>query len=121
MNWFSGLLVIPLGEQTGYVHLSYTSRYENYLLIRIKDGVVVESEEMDLDAYMDFKSRQFEEFKSTPEYKALYKELSEGSEPGEDFDLEGFIFQMGEFTHKIDIPFKSHDKPKNSAVVSSND
>jgi hypothetical protein len=110
MDWFSGLLVVPLGEQTGYVHLSYASQYEKYLLIRIKNGLVLESTEMQLKGYMDYKVRQFESFKLTSEYEALYKELSKDSEPDDDFDLDGFIFQMGGFTHKIDIPFKSPNR-----------
>lgn len=114
MHWFSGLLVVPLGERTGYVHLSYASQYEKYLLIRIKNGLVKESTEMNLDEYMDYKVRQFAKFKLTSEYEDLYKELSKDSEPSEDFNLEGFIFEMGRFTHKIDIPFKSPNKSSNT-------
>ncbi len=118
MDWFSGLLVVPLGERIGYVHLSYASQYERYLLIRIKNGLVKESDELDFEEYMSFKSRQFEVFKATPEYEALYNELGKDSELGDDFDVEGFIFQMGGFTHKIDIPFKSPNKSSNSDAAS---
>lgn len=107
MDWFSGLLVVPVGKRTGYVHLSYASQYERYLLIRVENGLVQESSEMNLEEYMNFKIRQFEKFKSTPEYEVLYQELSKDREPSGDFDIEGFIFQMGGFTHKINIPFKS--------------
>jgi hypothetical protein len=118
MGWFSGLLVVPLGERTGYVHLSYASQYERYLLIRIENGLVKESAEMNHEEYVDFKVRQFEQYRTTPEYEALYKELSKDSEPGDDFNLEGFIFQMGGFTHKIDIPFKSPNKSSNADAAS---
>jgi hypothetical protein len=118
MDWFSGLLVVPLGKQTGYVHLSYASQYEKYLLIRIKNGLVKESSEMRLEEYMDYKVRQFEKFKLTSEYEDLYKELSKDSEPSENFNLEGFIFEMGGFTHKIDIPFKSPNKSSNTDAAS---
>ena len=121
LDWFSGLLVVPLGEKTGYVHLSYASQYENYLLFRIGNGQVLESVEMELEEYMDFKTRQFEIFKDTPEYETIYRELSEGRQPGDDFDLEGFIFQMGEFTHKINIPFMPPSKSSNLNDVSNTD
>ena len=119
MDWYSGLLVVPLGERTGYVHLSYASQYEKYLLIRIKNGLVKESTEMKLEEYMDYKARQFEKFKLTSEYEDLYKELSKDSEPNEDFNLEGFIFEMGGFTHKINIPFKSPNKSSNTDAESA--
>jgi hypothetical protein len=114
MDWFSGLLVVPIGKRTGYVHLSYASQYESYLIIRINNGLVQESTEMDLKEYMDYKVRQFEVYKISPEYESLYSELSKDSEPDDTFDLEGFIFQMGEFTHKIDIPFIPPDKSSNT-------
>ncbi|WP_444909431.1 hypothetical protein [Microbulbifer sp. TRSA005] len=110
MDWFSGLLVVPLGKRTGYVHLSYASRYENYLVIRIKSGRIVESAQMNSDEYLDFKTRQFKVFKSTSEYKALYEELSKDGGSEDEFDLESFIFQMGGFTHKVDVPFESPNK-----------
>ena len=113
MDWFTGLLVVPLGKRTRYVHLSYASQYENYLLIRIKDGLVLESDEMNLEEYMAFKVRQFEAFKATPAYEARYKVLSKISDHADDFDLEGFIFKMGGFTQNIDIPFKSPNKSSN--------
>lgn len=113
MDWFTGLLVVPLGKRTRYVHLSYASQYENYLLIRIKDGLVLESDEMDLEEYMAFKVRQFEAFKATPAYEARYKVLSRISDRADGFDLEGFIFKMGGFTQNIDIPFKSPNKSSN--------
>jgi len=105
MNWFSGLLVIPKGERTGYVHLSYASQYEKYLLLRVKDGSISESAEMNLDEYMKYKQRQFSKYKKTTEYKIQIEELRKDSETGDDFDLEGFMFQMGGFTQTINIPF----------------
>lgn len=109
VDWFSGLLVIPLGKQTGYVHLSYASQYQKYLLIRVKNGLVLESSEMKLEEYLDYKVLQFEKFKLTSEYKALYKELNKGTKPN-NLDIEKFIFRMGGFTHKIDIPFNPPNK-----------
>ncbi len=121
MDWFSGLLVAPLGERTGYVHLAYASQYEKYLLIRIQDGTVSESAQMSLEEYTAFKGRQFEVFKTTTEYEAIYKELSKESEPEDNLNLEGFIFAMGGFTQKINIPFKLSNESLQSTEKASAD
>lgn len=107
MDWFSGVLVVPLGDLVEYVHLSYASLYEKYLLIRIKNGRVVEAAEMSYEEYMGYKVRQFEKFKASSEYKNIYNELSKDRDFSEGFDLEEFIFEMGEFTLKMNVPFKS--------------
>lgn len=41
--WYSGELVIPRGKMLEYVHLGYASRYEQYLVISIKNGNVVDT------------------------------------------------------------------------------
>ena len=107
MDWYSGLLVIPKGEELAYVHQGYSSIYEKYLLIKISEGKIKETVEMTDQEYLSYKIRQFEEYKKTPEYLQVLNELTEDSKPDDDFDNEGFIFRIGEFTQKIDIPFKS--------------
>jgi hypothetical protein len=44
-SWFSGRLVVPLGEQTQYVHMGYESKYERYLVLYVERGVIVRREE----------------------------------------------------------------------------
>lgn len=43
--WFSGKLVVPLGEQLQDVHLGYDSKYERYLILYVKRGVIVRRQE----------------------------------------------------------------------------
>lgn len=42
-HWYSGILTIPQGEMTKYVHMGYLSRYERELLIAIENGIVVDT------------------------------------------------------------------------------
>lgn len=104
MNWFSGLLVVPRGKRIAYVHLSYASLYESYLLLKIKNGSLIESASLTFKDYIKYKRKQFELYKQTEDYKAQIKKLSKDLEPGSDFDLEGFLFQWGKFAQFIDIP-----------------
>ena len=43
--WFTGQLLVPRGKQLKYVHMGYASEYERYLLISVKNGLVVKQEE----------------------------------------------------------------------------
>jgi len=40
-DWFTGELKAPTGKLLDYVHMGYASRYASYLLLELKDGVVV--------------------------------------------------------------------------------
>jgi hypothetical protein len=40
-DWYSGTLTVPRGKLVEYVHAGYASRYEKYLIMEIKEGVVV--------------------------------------------------------------------------------
>ncbi len=43
-HWFSGTLRIPQGKQLEYVHMGYGSKYEQDLLLKLRNGVVVGKE-----------------------------------------------------------------------------
>jgi hypothetical protein len=99
-KWFDGLLVIPTGKMTRYVHMGYASTYEKYLLIRVQDGEVIKERSYNQEEYQDFKKRQFEAFKKTKAYRALLKELKKEDSPD---DLEG----MADFLFMYDTKFTS--------------
>ena len=40
-EWFSGQIVVEMGELIKYVHMAYYSEYEKYMLIDIKEGNVI--------------------------------------------------------------------------------
>jgi hypothetical protein len=46
-DWFTGVLVIPQGKQTKYVHMGYQSVYERYVLLVLKKGQVVTRVDLD--------------------------------------------------------------------------
>lgn len=99
--WYSGVLVIPVGEMKNYVHLDYASNYENYILLKISNGNLVQSKKFTLSEYQQFKQKMFQLYKQTKEYKKLYKKLSKY--PDKDFDLEGFIYQRGNFYQYVNV------------------
>lgn len=41
-DWYSGVLRIPKGKLLKYIHMGFASVYEQELLIKIKNGIVVD-------------------------------------------------------------------------------
>lgn len=73
-DFYSGVLICPFGEVLQYVHMGYSSIYENYRLIEIKDGNYIKEKEVDSEEFMSIKISHYEHFKKTPEYKKQLEE-----------------------------------------------
>ncbi len=52
-DWVSGILRVPRGQMTRYVHMGFESEYEKELLITVEGGVVKEMREADGGATRD--------------------------------------------------------------------
>jgi hypothetical protein len=39
-KWFTGRLVVPLGEMFEYIHMGFDSKYERYLVFSVEDGAI---------------------------------------------------------------------------------
>ena len=50
-DWFSGQLVIEMGELIEYVHMGYSSQYEKYMLIDIEKGNVISKKTISGEEY----------------------------------------------------------------------
>lgn len=76
-SFYSGLLICPSGKMLEYIHMGYSSVYENYDLIELKDGVNVKSKKFTAEEFMDYKREYFKYFKKTDEYKQKANEFKE--------------------------------------------
>jgi hypothetical protein len=77
INWFCGLIHIPLGELAGSIqigHIPYPI-YENYFLIEVQNGNVTRELYLNNDQYIEFRKRQFELFRQTDEYIEMFERL----------------------------------------------
>ncbi|GAB3727003.1 hypothetical protein GCM10028862_02980 [Luteimonas pelagia] len=74
-DWYSGALIVPQGEITGYVHMGYGSSYESYQVLRIESGRVVEHVILSDDEFVQYKDKKFNEFSATEEFKVQFEEL----------------------------------------------
>ncbi|HTE34719.1 MAG TPA: hypothetical protein VK666_30280 [Chryseolinea sp.] len=75
ISWISGILVLPYGKIKNYVHMGYASTYSHYILLEVDNGVLKKEKQLDGDRYDAFKTRQFEAFKLTDEYKTLKADM----------------------------------------------
>lgn len=78
-DFYNGVLISPSGEILNYVHMGYSSTYENYHLFEIKDGNLVKQEKLSAEEFTKLKWQHFEHFKKTNEYKTMLDEMISSS------------------------------------------
>lgn len=89
IDWYSGILILPHGDLIQYVHMGYASTYSKYWLIEIDKGNVNETRFYTNKEFIEFKNRQFEQFKKTEKYKELFTSLKKSDRTNK--ELESFI------------------------------
>lgn len=89
VDWFTGMLIVPTGEQEEYVHMGYGSTYSAYLILEVNQGNVLSEKNVTAFDFRNFRDNQFERYKATDEYKAELKKLKKEGE-NEKF-IEDFI------------------------------
>ncbi|WP_223606490.1 hypothetical protein [Chryseobacterium sp. OSA05B] len=70
---YSGILVIPTGKLIKAANFGYSSLHEQYTLMTINNDMVVKEKELNKDDFIEFKFRQFDQYKNTEEYKIRLK------------------------------------------------
>ena len=90
LEWFNGLLTLPYGQMIQYVHMGYSSAYENYLILEIRVGTLTKAKDFKHEDYIKFKDKQFELFKRTPEYEKTLSVLKEKFKASDE-NLESFM------------------------------
>lgn len=77
VTWMTGILTLPIGEMTDYVHMGYGSTYSAYKLLRIENGKLVQTRDFTEDEYAQYRNLQYEAFKKTKTYKEAVDEIRE--------------------------------------------
>lgn len=106
LNWYSGVLTIPLGEQVDYFHMAYATLYENYIMIRIVNGRVIEVSKMNLDEFQIYKNRQHDAYQETEDYREYLEYLESIKSSGSDFNVKWYIHRVGRYMEKVNLPFE---------------
>lgn len=74
-DFYTGLLVCPHGKLLEYVHMGYSSLYENYKLFEIGSGTMIKSKDFTGEEFQKFKINYYRYYKTTEEYKVKAAEL----------------------------------------------
>ena len=61
-DFFTGVLTIPQGNMINYIHGGYLSEFEEYILIKVNNGKILEQGKYNLENYKDKKHQAFERF-----------------------------------------------------------
>lgn len=108
VTWMTGILTLPCGELTNYVHMGYGSTYSAYKLLRIENGKLVQSRDFTEEEYEQYRNLQYEAFKKTKNYKVAVDKIRESGyyDTQDEEMLDEFIrsFYSSEY-YDIFIPF----------------
>ena len=74
-DFYNGVLVSPSGKLLNYVHMGYSSTYENYNLFEFKDGNFIKQKKLTAEEFTMLKLAHFENFKKTSEYEKMLDEM----------------------------------------------
>jgi hypothetical protein len=91
IEWYNGILVLPYGKITEYGLSGTDNVYSNYILIEIKKGVLIKNKNYTYQEFLQFKERQFTEFKKTSEYSAEYEKVKKIFSGNDKKFIEAFI------------------------------
>lgn len=91
IDWYNGILIMPLGEMVEYVHMGYASTFTDYWLIEIENGTFNEARKYTNKEFVRFKKRQFEAFEKTTAYKKMYADIKEDDPYSDDTFIKSFL------------------------------
>lgn len=73
-NFYDAVLISPSGKLLEYMHMGYSSIYENYNLFEFKNGNFIKEKKLTAEEFTRLKLAHFENFKNTDEYKKMLDE-----------------------------------------------
>lgn len=91
-SWFSGALIVPLGEMKNYVHMGYGSTYERYTVLHVKNGDLTSSQSFSRREFEKYKRKKFLRFQKTTEYRQLLLENKNNKSPMKESVFIGFLY-----------------------------
>ena len=64
-DWYTGHLIVAIGERVHYVHMGYASTYDEYLLLTVVGGGMTKKFRANERAFRRFREEQFRQFMKT--------------------------------------------------------
>lgn len=113
VTWMTGILTLPCGDMTNYVHMGYGSTYSGYKLLQIENGKLIAEQDFTEEEYAQYRDLQYEAFKTTKAYSDALEEIkkSEFYDANMEEMLDDFIrsFYSSQYGSML-IPFPEKKK-----------
>lgn len=74
--------------------MGYGSVYEQYYIVRVKQGIVIELLSLDAEQFDRYKQTKFLQFKQTDEYQNMLRELTTGDDAWPQAEADGFMMSF---------------------------
>ncbi len=111
VDWYTGILVLPRRE----LERSETNNCsESCILLRIEEGRLTDHLELTGEEYLEFKRKQFAEFREMDDYHQIVAELREEMdfwELNDEAELVQFVFDNYSFDERIMLDFDEARNP----------
>jgi hypothetical protein len=93
-GWYSGVLLVPLGEAVTTVHMGFASRYPRYLVIGVGGGEERCRTELDSEAFEALRDASYERHRATEAYRAALAQAraSDAAPPWDEEDQDRFDY-----------------------------
>ena len=79
-DFFTGVLTIPQGNMINYIHGGYLSEFEEYVLIRVNNGKIIEQGKYNLENYKNKKQQAFKKFYGSSKYSESWNSIKNNFE-----------------------------------------
>ena len=79
-DFFTGVLTIPQGNMINYIHGGYLSEFEEYILIKVNSGKIIEQGKYNLENYKNKKQQAFERFYGSAKYNESWNSIKNNFE-----------------------------------------
>lgn len=90
IDWLNEILILPYGKMVNYVHLGYGSTYSKYILLEVENGTVNRIKKINHEGFVEFKHRQFQEFKKSEKYIEIVEQMKKEQDYDDEF-IEAFL------------------------------
>lgn len=83
--------MIAKGNLINYVHMEYASTFSSYTILVIKQGELIERNDLSWREFERHRKRRFEAYKKTAVYQTILKETLERTPNWSEKDAEEFL------------------------------
>ena len=102
-DFFTEVLTIPQGDMINYIHGGYLSEFEEYILIKVNNGKIIEQRKYNLENYKNKKQQAFEKFYGSAKYNESWNSIKNNFEDNIEENSKKEIMKDCEYLYLYDF------------------